>query len=562
MISPKDKNYLCQLILKFKDQTITPQELEFLDKTLQQHPENIELLTQIIEVHTQLNRSGDNALIREDNEILSDKLWQTLANEEKTAEIVKCQSPAAEPPHLSVQENLREKEGTKTRKGPLITIMISMAALILLLLFARYLPAPSAIEVATLTDSMKARWDTSSDSKEKGSRLVTGYTPLSLREGIVELVFDNNAKVIIEAPAEFCLLTEDQIKLNHGKLYAVVPQKAIGFSIKTPNSRVIDLGTEFGVRVGEKESTELHVIKGKINLLAGTTNKTAMEVRQGYAKSVSGSTSVVNDIPVKETLFVRQINSKTDLVWRGQKYLDLADALGSGNGFGTGRANIWLDLATGKEGTMLMENPRQHLSEEEIVKLEKRFTDNRYHEVSGKSYIDGVFSPDGRAGAVQVSSQGHIWKDCPDTSGIYFEDIFNGSNINTSYNHRLILNDQVYGTKEFPAIALHSNAAITFNLQAIRQDLPGLEITRFKAICGVSQEAGKGPNKEDFWVLVDGQKRFEAKGLQSGSDSREISIPINSQDHFLTLVSTDGDLAPNYDWGFFGMPRLEIENTQ
>ena len=92
--------------------------------------------------------------------------------------------------------------------------------------------------------------------------------------------------------------------------------------------------------------------------------------------------------------------------------------------------------------------------------------------------------------------------------------------------------------------------------------MPGFEIVQFEAVCGVSDEAGKGVNKEDFWVLVDGQKRFEAKGLQSGSGSREVSIPLNSQDRFLTLISTDGDLAPNYDWGFFAEPRLEIEQSK
>jgi hypothetical protein len=92
--------------------------------------------------------------------------------------------------------------------------------------------------------------------------------------------------------------------------------------------------------------------------------------------------------------------------------------------------------------------------------------------------------------------------------------------------------------------------------------MPGFEITQFKAVCGVSDEAGKGANKADFWVLVDGQKRFEAKGLQSGTGFREISIPLNSQDRFLTLVSTDGDLSPNYDWGFFALPRLEIESAK
>ena len=108
-----------------------------------------------------------------------------------------------------------------------------------------------------------------------------------------------------------------------------------------------------------------------------------MEVHQGYAKRVSGNDSRVHDIPVIETLFARHINSKTAVIWRGQKQMDLADVMGGGNGFGTGRTDVWLDLADGKEGTKLILNPdRQQFSEEELTKLEKRLTDNRYHRVS------------------------------------------------------------------------------------------------------------------------------------------------------------------------------------
>lgn len=558
---------LRELILAQLDGTISPEQYGTLQRLLNEDPDARRYYTEYVmlcaAIRRHINPSAAMNQKKQNLDLGSDPLWQDLANEEKSAQAVKTQLPASDVSSIPIQTTSGKKAILRIRRRSLVTFILSTAALVFVVLLARYLPAPANIEVATLSASIKSQWDISSDVKEKGDRLVTGYAPLTLQEGIIQLQFDNTAKVIIEGPAQFALLTEDQVKLNYGRLYAVVPHKAIGFTVNTPNSRIIDMGTEFGVQAESSSATELHVIKGRINLLAGTTNKTAMEVRQGYAKKVSGDDSLVNDIPVKETLFVRSINSGNNMIWRGQKQIDLADVIGGGNGFGTGRTDAWLDLADGKNGTKLILNPdRQQFSKEELSKIERRLTDNRYHAVSHLPYIDGVFSPDGQTGAVYVSSEGHAWKDCPDTSGVYFEDIFNGSNVNTSYNHRLILNNQLYGTKEFPAIALHSNAGITFNLKAIRQDMPGLKIVRFTAVCGVSKESGRTGNKEDFWVLVDGQKRFEAIGLEYNSGPREISIPLSSLDQYLTLVSTDGDLYPYNDWGFFGMPRLEIEDTQ
>jgi len=92
--------------------------------------------------------------------------------------------------------------------------------------------------------------------------------------------------------------------------------------------------------------------------------------------------------------------------------------------------------------------------------------------------------------------------------------------------------------------------------------MPGVKITRFKSLCGVSQEAGTRTRRMDFYVLVDGKKRFESLNMNADSGPREIAVPLSREDRFLTLVATDGDLNPSCDWGFFAMPRLEIENTQ
>lgn len=564
MVVPEDKSkYLSDLLILVLDGSARQEHYVQLNEMLRRSEANRRIYMEFMTAYVGLNYFGGD-FIEQDSDVLNIDmdLWQEMSEREKTA-------PQIEISQDNPQRELIQKvvypprQKRKASKFGIIFLAMNTAAIFFFFLFLRFVPPKGGIEVATLTDSINAKW-ANADSMDKGTRMATRSDEFFLRNGLAELLFDNKTKVVIEGPAEFTLLAEDRIDLRYGRIYATVPPGAMGFTINTPTSRVIDLGTEFGVQADPFGDVYLHVIKGKTTLIAGEkTNKVNLEVTAGHAKKVSSTTQEVSDIPYEKELFVRDIRSDSKCVWRGQTELDLADMVGGGNGLGTGRINAWLNLKTGEEGTDLVVNPQlqSQLSMEKLADLEKRFTDNSYKNVF-LPYVDGVFSPDGGMGTVQVSSQGHVWSDCPDTSGIYFEDIFNGSYISTSYAHHLTLNNMMYGTKERPAIALHSNAGITFNLESIRQSLPDLQIVQFKAICGVSQEANNKANKEDFWVLVDGQKRFEAIGLKFDSGPREVTIPLSSRDHYLTLVSTDGDLNPSNDWGFFALPRLEIKHAQ
>jgi len=131
-------------------------------------------------------------------------------------------------------------------------------------------------------------------------------------------------------------------------LYATIPSQALGFTISTPNAKVIDLGTEFGVKAGLRGETELHVIKGKTILISGsgTDSQAKHEVSEGQAREVA-SAGVVRNISLKTRGFIRRIQSETSFIWRGQPEINLADIIGGGNGLGTGRLNVGIDPASG-----------------------------------------------------------------------------------------------------------------------------------------------------------------------------------------------------------------------
>ena len=562
--SDKEKILFRILLNESLDGEITVEEIQRLNSLLAAYPDIRAYYLKLMQMQSALREvrmPGEFPFSLDPPLGENEQFWINMAEHEKTApkiEISKDQSQR----ELVQKVIYPPRPRRKVNKSSIYFVAMNVAAVLFVILFLRFAPS-TGIEVATLTDSINAKWADGSGSMDKGARLATRSDELFLQGGLAELLFDNNVKVVIEGPAAFDLLTRDQINLRYGRIYATVPRKAIGFTINTPTSRIIDLGTEFGVQADAFGDVRLHVIKGKTTLIAGDkSNKVNLEVTAGHAKKVSAETQEVSDISCETELFARDIRSDSKCVWRGQTELSLADMVGGGNGLGTGRVDAWLNLKTGRGGTDLLLNPPPQMSREELEKIEKRFTDNRYKRVSYLPYVDGVFSPDGGAGDVRVSSQGDVWSDCPDTSGIYFEDIFNGPYLGTSYSHKLILGGQTYGSKEHPAIALHSNAGITFDLDAIRADMPDLEITQFKSICGVSTDAGISNNMTDFWVLVDGKKRFESLKMKADSGSREVTVPLGKEDRFLTLVVSDGDLYPNSDWGFFALPRLEIETSQ
>ena len=85
-----------------------------------------------------------------------------------------------------------------------------------------------------------------------------------LKQGIIQLNYQNGAQAIIEAPAKFSLISDKLIACSKGKVSAFVPPEAKNFTVKTPVADIIDLGTEFSVWVQENKFVEAHVFNGSV----------------------------------------------------------------------------------------------------------------------------------------------------------------------------------------------------------------------------------------------------------------------------------------------------------
>ena len=116
---------------------------------------------------------------------------------------------------------------------------------------------------ATLSGLVDCKWKSGSAGPTYGEQLRNNRS-LKLSSGLAQLTFESGAKLILQGPAEFVIRSDMFGTLNVGKLTAVVPKQAHGFTVTTPSAEVIDLGTEFGIEVDVKGRTEVHVFEGEV----------------------------------------------------------------------------------------------------------------------------------------------------------------------------------------------------------------------------------------------------------------------------------------------------------
>lgn len=559
-----DKLKITGLLIRLVENDLNDKEMNFLVNWSRENPQAVIEYCDFLKDYSVIRSliAGDVKSLEDslEDSHFNEAVWKALQEVESTAPGIHIPGHKRMPEEEEIPETASPRPRSRVSKFSLYTLLAASAAMLFLIAYAYFVPNGRGIEVATLSDSLNAKWAEGDRVVRDGMRLVTKSDPLWLREGIAKLVFDNGSIVMLEGPAEFEILTEDQIELDYGRLYATVPKKAMGFTVSTANSKIIDLGTEFGVKT-DPDGTEVHVIRGKTMLISTFRNDTnrQYELAQGQAKVVT-ATGTVRDISLKNEAFVRLIDSsKTTWVWKGQKAINLADIVGGGNGFGTGRIEYGVDPLTGKA----------------VEKITPRYSikgSGTYENVSWSPYIDGVFVPDGGNGHVVVSSRGDSFDDCPDTNNEFWTEITNGGQLSDPVEltpPKFRLQDRVCGTLENPAIFMHANLGITFDLQAIRAMLPRLKITGFSSLAGISENGPKRIPYADFWVLVDGQIRFSKTGAD-GKATYPVSIEISDSDRFLTLMVTDGgeefslvvdgvSYPLDGDWGLFAVPQLLIE---
>ena len=146
-------------------------------------------------------------------------------------------------------------------------------------------------ETARVTRPIAAVWEGAAPVAGQGLR--PGW--LKLERGAVELEFSKGVKVMLEGPAELQLISGQEAFLRRGRLRAVVPGGAHGFTIRGEGFAAVDLGTEFGVISGD--APEVHVFTGRVEF-QGSSRRL---LEKTEAVRISGG--IVESIPARPELF-------------------------------------------------------------------------------------------------------------------------------------------------------------------------------------------------------------------------------------------------------------------
>lgn len=88
--------------------------------------------------------------------------------------------------------------------------------------------------------------------------------PFKLESGKAQVRLDNGVELSMRGPVEFDVFGLDHIAMVTGRVTANVPPQAIGFRIDTPDMEVVDLGTEFALKVDSSGKSRLVVLEGEV----------------------------------------------------------------------------------------------------------------------------------------------------------------------------------------------------------------------------------------------------------------------------------------------------------
>ncbi|WP_417730733.1 DUF1553 domain-containing protein [Rosistilla oblonga] len=220
--------------------------------------------------------------------------------------------------------------------------------------------------------------------------------------------------------------------------------------------------------------------------------------------------------------------------------VDLADIVGGGNGYGSGKKGRGIDPRTG----LVQESSASSLSD----------VRSGHFSASDNPFVDGVFIP--ASSKTQISSTGVFVSELPTNSGNAWDAIRHGP-VTSQFSSNLGSTD--YNADGHSMIGLHANAGITFDLDAIRDALimGNTEATKTEGF-EFSTTVGYGgrtvePSAE-FHILFDGELILRKR--IGRNDVVHVSRAIPAKTRFLTLISTDGGNGYGHDQVSFGDPRI------
>lgn len=163
------------------------------------------------------------------------------------------------------------------------------AAFILAAVGALFPVAAGNGEVATILES-------SDPALQAGERVSPGL--LAVGDGTLKVYFDRGITLTVEGPAEMVVESGMRVSMNRGRATARVEPLGRGFTLETPQARIQDLGTEFGIDVESSGATGVAVFEGIVDVHRGGAPQRLLKgqgVRIEAGKDVERLVSIERD---------------------------------------------------------------------------------------------------------------------------------------------------------------------------------------------------------------------------------------------------------------------------
>ncbi len=226
----------------------------------------------------------------------------------------------------------------------------------------------------------------------------------------------------------------------------------------------------------------------------------------------------------------------------------LADIVGGGDGSGSGKVGHGIDPTTGR-----VQSDKRGFLEAAAV--------NVFAKGPGP-FIDGVVIPNGAdSGMVPVTSTGIMASSIPKTSGKAWDAIRNGP-VNSQFSTTLGGVD--FANEPHRLLSIHANAAITFDVAALRQHHHVTSLRLESQVGYFGQTPKRGAQ---VFVLLDGKIAFQTEAIGRDDGLKDVSLELPESARFLTLMATDAGNEISHDQICFvdarlTAPRKELTNEQ
>lgn len=576
----KVHNRLHELTVLCLEEAIEPQQVQELNRILQTDQAYRDYYLALISFHVNLDQTADTLDVRseaQDASVFQEAVKKDL-EDTSIRHFIELTPGDEQPDHQEpdrspvVRPVFGHRELWKSLMNAAAIILIALTVVkldqVLWRSVARHDPQ---LPLATLVDQVGELKEVDAESAYVNGADLYAHTLYTLnRNEVVEAVFLNGAQVSIEGPATFSLMDGETVFLEEGRAYVSVPKGTQGFTLESHEARVIDLGTEFGLEVDHEGNSQIYTYDGLVSVMAIREGNTVSQdfVEAGQARRLPRNSTEIREIAFEENRFIRRIDSQAELVWRGES-VNLADIVSGGDGIGRGEHNRGVDINSGRF--------TRHLAS--ITAVEGRAG---LRSVPDSAYIDCVFVPGVDVNASPIASDGSMTMTFPATSGMLWGYVFNGAFHQGSpkpARHALVLDGIVYGDIDQPAITMHSNSGITFDLHRIRQRYVGLHLKAFQSLIGISDTVEEHlerriaeesivelpermirnvESRAEFWVLLDGQVSCR-QVISSRERAAEVNVSLSAGQRYLTLAVTEADDDMYFDWALFARPKLVLE---